>query len=135
MYVYVQLGTMDGWTSVQTVELHHKMGDTCFLAPHTRLTCHQRIYGGIQWDQFVRLATLTTGTLTDLTTDLVVANNNNNSSQYVTRRHIPIREVDTCILIHSRSKTYDISNKKMYFYSVIEYQPHFHSRLPRAAVF
>ena len=41
----------------------------------TRLTCHQRIYGGIRWDQFVRLATSTTGTLTDLTTDLVVANN------------------------------------------------------------
>ena len=28
------------------------------------------------WDQFVRLATSTTGTLTDLTTDMVVANNN-----------------------------------------------------------
>ena len=44
----------------------------------TRLTCHQRIYGGIRWDQFVRLAIWTTETLTDLKTDLVVANNNNN---------------------------------------------------------
>ena len=64
-------------TSVQTVELHHKMWDTCSLAPHTWLTCHQRIYGGIQWDQLVRLAISTTETLTDLKTDLVVANNNN----------------------------------------------------------
>ena len=38
---------------------------------------HQGIYGGIQCDQVVRLATSTTGTLTDLTADLVVANNNN----------------------------------------------------------
>ena len=37
---------------------------------------HQRIYGGIRWDQFVRLTTSTTGTLTDLTADQVVANNN-----------------------------------------------------------
>ena len=37
----------------------------------SRLTCHQRIYGGIRWDQS------TTETLTDLKTDLVVANNNN----------------------------------------------------------
>ena len=49
----------------------------CSLATHTRRTCHQRIYGGIPWDQFLRLATSTTGTLTDFTTDLVVANNNN----------------------------------------------------------
>ena len=48
-----------------------------YNAPHTRLTCHQRIYGGIRWDQFVHLATSTTETLTDLTTDLVMANNNN----------------------------------------------------------
>ena len=65
-------------TSVQTVALHHKIWDTCSLAPHTRLTCHQRIYGGIRWDQFVRSAISTTETLTDLKTDLVVANNNNN---------------------------------------------------------
>ena len=32
----------------------------------------------IRWDQFVRLAISTTETLTDLKTDLVVANNNNN---------------------------------------------------------
>ena len=31
----------------------------------------------IRWDQFKRSATSTTGTLTDLPTDLVVANNNN----------------------------------------------------------
>ena len=36
------------------------------------------LYGGIRWDQFVSLATSTTETLTDLTTDLVMANNNNN---------------------------------------------------------
>ena len=53
---------------------------TCSLATHTRLTCHQRIYGGNRWDEFVRLATSTTGTLTDLTTDLAVANNNRNSA-------------------------------------------------------
>ena len=49
---------------------------------YTRLTCHQRIYGGIRWDQFVRLATSTTETLTDLTTDLVMANNNNSTYMY-----------------------------------------------------
>ena len=38
---------------------------------------HLRIYGGIRWDRFVRSATSTTETSTDLTTDLVVANNNN----------------------------------------------------------
>ena len=64
---------MNQATYVQTVELHHKMWDICSLAPHIRLTGHQRIYGGIWWDQFVRLAT---ETLTDLKTDLVVANNN-----------------------------------------------------------
>ena len=46
----------------------------------TRLTCHQRIYGGIRWNQFVRSAIWTTETLTDLKTDLVVANNNNNNN-------------------------------------------------------
>ena len=56
------------------------MWDTCSPAPHTRLTCHQRIYGGIRWDQFVRLAILTAETLTDLKTDLVMANNNNSST-------------------------------------------------------
>ena len=54
------------------------MWDICSLAPHTRLTCHQRIYGGIRWDQFVRLAISTTVTLTALKTDLIIANNNNN---------------------------------------------------------
>ena len=52
------------------VELHHKTWATCSLATHTQLTCHQKIYSGIRWDQFVRLTTST-----DLTTDLVVANN------------------------------------------------------------
>ena len=33
----------------------------------------------IRCDQFVRLSTSTTGTLTDLTADLVVANNNNSN--------------------------------------------------------
>ena len=61
----------------QTVELHHKMRDICSLTPHTQLTCHQRIFGRIRSDQFVRLAISTTETLTDLTTDLVMANNNN----------------------------------------------------------
>ena len=41
----------------------------------------------IRWDQFVRLAISTTETLTDLTTDLVVANNNNNSQEEVTQCH------------------------------------------------
>ena len=63
-------------TSVQTVKLDHNTGDTCSLATHTRGTCHQRIYGGIRWDQFVRSATSRTGTLDDLTMDLVMANNN-----------------------------------------------------------
>ena len=35
-----------------------------------------RIYGGIWWDQFVCFAISTMGALTDLTTNLVVANNN-----------------------------------------------------------
>ena len=35
----------------------------------------------IRWDQFVRLGILTTGTLTDLTTDLVVANKNNSTTE------------------------------------------------------
>ena len=42
-----------------------------------------------RWDQFVRLATSTTGTLTDLTTDLAVANNNNN------KRHLPYITANT----------------------------------------
>ena len=36
-----------------------------------------RIYGRIQWNRFVSSATLTTGTFSDLTTDLIMANNNN----------------------------------------------------------
>ena len=36
--------------------------DICSLAAHTRQTCHQRIYGGIRLDQFVRLAISTTET-------------------------------------------------------------------------
>ena len=74
----LRYGSYNQATSVQTVELNHKMWEISSLAPHTRLTWHQRIYGGIRWDQFVRLAISTTETLTDLTTDLVVANNNIN---------------------------------------------------------
>ena len=59
------------------MEHHHKMRDICSIAPQTRLTCHQVIYGGIRWDQLVRLAISTTETLSDLKTDLVVANNTN----------------------------------------------------------
>ena len=55
-----------------SVRLHHT----------TQLTCHQRIYGGIRWDQFVRLATSTTEILTDLKTDLVVANNKRKTRGY-----------------------------------------------------
>ena len=40
-------------------------------------TRHPTDYGGIRWDQFVSLAISTTETLTDLKTNLVVANNNN----------------------------------------------------------
>ena len=36
-----------------------------------------RIYGGIRWDRFMSSATLTTGILTYLTMDLIIANNNN----------------------------------------------------------
>ena len=61
------------------------MGDIRSLAPHTRLTCHQRIYGGIRWDQFVHLAILATETLTDLKTELVVANNNNSYKAFKAR--------------------------------------------------
>ena len=73
--------------SVHTVELHHKPGPSCSLATHTRRTYHQRIYGGIRWDQFVRSAISTTGTLTDLTTDLVVANNRKIKLEKHTRRN------------------------------------------------
>ena len=66
-------------TSELTVELHHTW-DTCSLATHTRRTCHLRIYGGIRWDRFVSSATSTTGILTDLTTDLIMANNNINKT-------------------------------------------------------
>ena len=38
----------------------------CGASPHTRPICHQRIYGGSRWDQFMRLAISTTETLTDL---------------------------------------------------------------------
>ena len=87
-------------TSVQTVELHHKMWDTCSLAPHTRLTCHQMIYAGIRWDQFVHLTTSTTGTLT---TNLVVANNNNNYTQHTQKGVIslPIKDLLYHNLEHS----------------------------------
>ena len=33
-----------------------------FACTPTQLTCHQRIYGGIRWDQIVRLGTSTTET-------------------------------------------------------------------------
>ena len=39
--------------------------------------CHLLIYGGNRWDRFVSSATSTTGTLTDMMTDLIMANNNN----------------------------------------------------------
>ena len=68
--------------------------DICSIAPHTRLTCHQRIYGGIRWDQFVRLATSITETLTDLMTDLVMANNNNNRLQQNRRTFTNYKKAD-----------------------------------------
>ena len=37
----------------------------------------------IRWDRFESSATSTTGTLTDLTTDLTIANNNNHTNPYL----------------------------------------------------
>ena len=79
-------------TSVQTAELHHMTSFICSLATHTRRTCHLRIHGGIRWDRFVRSATSTTLTLTNLRTDLVVENNNNihdRNPSIDTRQHSP----------------------------------------------